>query len=77
VIGLYLDPPTKALVLCCDEKSQWLQSAERLVPNALGRCFQPLSNSLDADAIEPQQNDVSAFLVSRTDGGRPRPATKL
>jgi hypothetical protein len=22
VIGLYLDPPTKALVLCCDEKSQ-------------------------------------------------------
>ena len=22
VIGLYLDPPAKALVLCCDEKSQ-------------------------------------------------------
>src|SRR6266478_2321473 len=22
VIGLYLDPPEKALVLCCDEKSQ-------------------------------------------------------
>ena len=22
VIGLYLDPPHKALVLCCDEKSQ-------------------------------------------------------
>ena len=22
VIGLYLDPPDKALVLCCDEKSQ-------------------------------------------------------
>src|ERR1700724_286356 len=45
--------------------------------NALGRCFQPLSNSLDADAVEPQQNDVGAFLVSRTDGGRPRPATKF
>jgi hypothetical protein len=22
VIGLYLDPPTRAIVLCCDEKSQ-------------------------------------------------------
>ena len=28
VIGLYLDPPTKALVLCCDEKSQ-CQALER------------------------------------------------
>lgn len=25
VIGLYLDPPTNALVLCCDEKSQCLR----------------------------------------------------
>ena len=28
MIGLYLDPPTKALVLCCDEKSQ-CQALER------------------------------------------------
>ena len=28
VIGLYLDPPSKALVLCCDEKSQ-CQALER------------------------------------------------
>src|SRR5262249_39401392 len=28
VIGLYLDPPTNALVLCCDEKSQ-CQALER------------------------------------------------
>ena len=28
VIGLYLDPPAKALVLCCDEKSQ-CQALER------------------------------------------------
>src|SRR3974377_2594994 len=28
VIGLYLDPPGKALVLCCDEKSQ-CQALER------------------------------------------------
>lgn len=28
MIGLYLDPPEKALVLCCDEKSQY-QALER------------------------------------------------
>ena len=28
-------------------------------------------------APSPQQNDVGAFLVSRADGGRPRPATKF
>jgi len=31
VIGLYLDPPQKALVLCCDEKSQ-VQALERTQP---------------------------------------------
>lgn len=31
VIGLYLHPPTKALVLCCDEKSQ-CQAIERTQP---------------------------------------------
>ena len=31
VIGLYLNPPTKALVLCCDEKSQ-CQAIERTQP---------------------------------------------
>jgi transposase len=31
VIGLYLDPPDKALVLCCDEKSQ-CQALERTQP---------------------------------------------
>ena len=32
VIGLYLDPPEKALVLCCDEKSQ-CQALERTQPS--------------------------------------------
>lgn len=39
VIGLYLDPPEKALVLCCDEKSQ-CQALERTqlgLPLAPGR----------------------------------------
>lgn len=31
VVGLYLDPPEKALVLCCDEKSQ-CQALERTQP---------------------------------------------
>ena len=31
VIGLYLNPPEKALVLCCDEKSQ-CQALERTQP---------------------------------------------
>ena len=31
VVGLYLDPPSKALVLCCDEKSQ-CQALERTQP---------------------------------------------
>lgn len=31
VVGLYLDPPAKALVLCCDEKSQ-CQAIERTQP---------------------------------------------
>jgi hypothetical protein len=31
VIGLYLNPPQKALVLCCDEKSQ-CQALERSPP---------------------------------------------
>jgi transposase len=31
VIGLYLDPPEKAIVLCCDEKSQ-CQALERTQP---------------------------------------------
>jgi hypothetical protein len=36
VIGLYLDPPERALVLCCDEKSQ-CQALERTQPGlALG-----------------------------------------
>ena len=34
VIGLYLNPPEKALVLCCDEKSQ-CQALERTQPGCL------------------------------------------
>ncbi len=36
VIGLYLNPPDKALVMCCDEKSQ-CQALERTQPGLPGR----------------------------------------
>lgn len=38
VIGLYLDPPDKALVLCCDEKSQCqaLERTQRGLPLGMG-----------------------------------------
>jgi hypothetical protein len=37
--------------------------------NALRRCLQPLGGSRNADAVEPQQNDVGAFHVAGADGG--------
>jgi transposase/DNA-binding transcriptional ArsR family regulator len=38
VIGLYLDPPTQALILCCDEKSQCqaLERTQRGLPLGVG-----------------------------------------
>jgi transposase len=38
VIGLYLNPPDKALVLCCDEKSQCqaLERTQRALPLSVG-----------------------------------------
>jgi hypothetical protein len=45
VVGLYLNPPDKALVLCCDEKSQG-QALERTQPGLpLGVGHTPTSSS--------------------------------
>ena len=43
VIGLYLNPPEKALVLCCDEKvnAKPLRERSRVCRLALGRCEPP------------------------------------
>jgi transposase len=40
VIGLYLNPPDKALILCCDEKSQCqaLERTQRALPLDRGHC---------------------------------------
>ena len=40
VVGLYLDPPEHALVLCCDEKSQMpaLDRTQPGLPIKKGRC---------------------------------------
>ena len=44
VVGLYLDPPERALVLCCDEKNQC---------QALGRTQSGLPLGRDTSAPEP------------------------
>ena len=64
-------------------QDRWLATAPRLVVetfkaqletprpqgNSLGRCLQPLRDSFDTDAVEPQQDDLGAFPVSHADGG--------
>jgi hypothetical protein len=39
IIGLYLNPPERAVVLCVDEKSQ-IQALDRTQPELLGFKFQ-------------------------------------
>src|SRR6266446_225694 len=60
VIGLYLDPPEKALVLCCDEKSQ-CQALERTQPGLPlgigdGACQQRPENGRIDGAHEPMSS---------------------
>jgi hypothetical protein len=55
VIGLYLDPPERALVLCCDEKSQC---------QALERTQRPLPLRRVTDAPRPMI--ISATAPSRS-----------
>jgi transposase len=57
VIGLYLDPPEKALVLCCDEKSQ-CQALERTQPGL----------PLGVGQITTRTHDLYLPRLDRTDG---------
>jgi hypothetical protein len=56
VVGLYLDPPAKALVLCCDEKCQ-RQALERtqlglpLAPKSLRTMTHDYTPSWRGDAV--------------------------
>jgi transposase len=71
VIGLYLDPPAKALVLCCDEKSQ-CQALER---TQLGLPLAPKRpRTMTHDYIRhgtitlfAALNQLSGKLISRTE----------
>ncbi|MDU8490571.1 IS630 family transposase, partial [Pseudomonas syringae pv. actinidiae] len=64
VIGLYLDPPDKALVLCCDEKSQ-VQALERTQPGlplGIGHMhFTPTSSSW-MNMVERFFRDITVYL---------------
>ena len=39
IVGLYLNPPDHAVVLCADEKSQVLDRTQRSLPLGLGKGF--------------------------------------
>ena len=75
VIGLYLDPPERGLVLCCDEKSQ-CQALERTQPgfpvlrgprrHPDPRLQAPRHRNLVRRAVVPRRQDSSA---------RPQPGT--
>jgi transcriptional regulator with XRE-family HTH domain len=63
VVGLYLDPSERALVLCVDEKSQ-IQALERTQP------AQPRSKSRP-DKIEPDRPFLSTWANCARHSGRP------
>ena len=49
IIGLYLNPPDKALLLCCDEQSQWRGLGEDPTGTAAGnRCNRHPDSRLQA-----------------------------
>ena len=64
VIGLYLNPPEKAIVLCVDEKSQ-IQALNRTQP------ILPMRPGLPEKATHDYQRNGTATLVRRA-GGRDR-----
>jgi transposase len=62
VIGLYLDPPAKALVLCCDEKSQ-CQALER---TQLGLPLAPSPRTMTHDYTRHGTITLFAALIELT-----------
>jgi hypothetical protein len=54
VIGLYLDPPAKALVLCCDEKNP--------MPSARTHAAWASARTHTHDDAQQRLNDPVAFL---------------
>jgi transposase len=71
VIGLYLDPPEKALVLCCDEKSQ-CQALERSQPGLPLTSGHPRTQTHDyrrhgTVTLFAALNYLEGRLISRTE----------
>jgi transposase len=71
VIGLYLDPPEKALVLCCDEKSQCqaLERTQPCLPLGIGNIRTKTHDYIRHGTITlfAALNYVDGKLISRTE----------
>src|ERR1700742_1134387 len=80
VIGLYLNPPEKALVLCCDEKSQ-CQALERSQPggsswmNLVERFFADLTGDVirhgSFASVRELVRDINTYLEQRNSEPKP------
>jgi transposase len=62
IVGLYLDPPERALVLCVDEKSQ-IQALNRTAP------LLPLRPGIPAQMTHDYKRHGTTSLFRRTGGG--------
>ena len=80
IVGLYLDPPDRALVLCVDEESQ-IQALDRTAPLLPMRPGRIERRTHDTSAAAPpasrharcksrQRNSTAAVRLWRTSGGR-------
>jgi hypothetical protein len=71
VVGLYLDPPERALVLCVDEKSQ-IQALDRTAPSLPTLPTTPARRS--HDHVRHGTASLFATPASTCTSPRPRPA---
>lgn len=71
VIGLYLDPPDKALVLCCDEKTQCqaLERSQPALPLGIGHIRTKTHDSIRHGTITlfAALNYLDGKIISRTE----------
>ena len=71
IVGLYLNPPDTALVLCVDEKTQ-IQALDRsqpVLPMRLGQAEQHTHDYRRYGTTWPASSDLATNLRDRTLGG--------
>lgn len=79
VIGSYLNPPDRALVLCCDEKSQ-CQALERAQPSLLLRqghpCTRTANGWLSSSNWTRPPGELTPHLIADNDSTHKHPKVK-